>query len=127
MTIEKLMEVFSEILDQDMLIKVSGIHQTDHYPDVFTISQDHEKEIAKTEDGILTEEICQMFNCVNCGLSYDDHTSTKQLVLQLRKDVTQTEAQEQLVKIKPALEKYEVSQVAFADTEEGYKFIEERR
>jgi hypothetical protein len=82
-------------------------------------------KLADDNDGVMTEEMCKMHQCAakGCTLSYEDHDSDKRLVLQLKRDVTQIEANEQLLKIKPLLKKLGVKSIAFADTDEGYKFI----
>lgn len=126
---EQLLGVFQDILAEADIIKVSGIHEEDHKPHPFTVGPKHIEEANEKNEGVITEEICEMFPCEHqdCSLSYTDHTSTKTLVLQLKRDVLHSEAHAELAKIKPALMKHDVVRVAFADTEEHYKFIPDER
>ena len=125
MTKEELLEVFSEILAEDDIMKTGGIKEDNHQPHLFMIRKKHLDYASKHNDGVLSEEICQLIPCEHegCKLSYEEHTSDMQLVLQLKRDVTQQEARDQLVKLQQALTEHNVKQVAFAESEEGYKFI----
>lgn len=124
---EQLMGVFMDILAEKDILKVAGIHEENHKPHPFMVSPKHIREANEKNEGIITEEICEKYPCgkKNCKIPYSKHTSEKTLVLQLKRDVKTSEAHEELIKIKPALTKYDVLRVGFADTEEGYKFIQD--
>ena len=123
MTKEEILIVFSEILKEDDIMKAVGLHEENFSPHQFTVSEKHVNEANKT-DGVLTEAICQMYPCAvkGCHLPYEEHDSEKQLVLQLKRDVTPVEANNQLLKIKRKLKDLGIRTIAFADSEEGYKF-----
>ena len=116
MTKEELLIEFSEILKEDDLLKASGIYEENFRPHQFT-------------DGIMTEEICQMYPCgvKKCKLSYQSHDSDKQLVLQLKKNITHDETREQLLKINSKIQELGIKTVAFADSDEGYAFIKPKK
>jgi len=128
MTKEELLIEFSEILKEDDLLKASGIYEENFRPHQFTISTKHTKEADKA-DGIMTEEICQMYPCgvKKCKLSYQSHDSDKQLVLQLKKNITHDETREQLLKINSKIQELGIKTVAFADSDEGYAFIKPKK
>jgi len=124
MTKEEILIELAKILKEDDILKASGLHEENFRPHPFTIGKKH--EIASDEnDGVMTEEICKRFPCKakGCNLSYEDHDSDKQLVLQLKRDVMQTEVNEQLLKMRAKIKELGINTIAFADTEEGYKFL----
>ena len=114
-----------DILAEKDILKVAGIHEENHKPHPFMVGPKHIKKANLENEGVITEEICEEYKCEQkgCKLKYSEHISEKTLVLQLKRNVKNSEAQEELIKIKPALTKYDVLRVAFADTEEQYKFI----
>lgn len=127
MTIEKRLEIFQEILNQENLLKASGIHESNHRPHQFTVTEKHIKEAEETNEGILSEEICEKYPCGSkgCRLSYSDHDADRVLVLQLKQDAYESQVHAELVKLKVKLKELGVQGVAFADTEEGYKFLKD--
>lgn len=122
---EELLTVFSNILKEDDILKTGGIKESNHRPHQFTVSKKHVDYANEHNEGVLTEEICQMFKCgvKKCKLKYEDHTCDMQLVLQLKQDVTQQQAHDQLLKLQSALKEHGVKEIAFAEDEEGHKFI----
>lgn len=122
---EELLSIFSEVLNREGKLKVAGIHEEDHKPHPFTVSDEHTEYAKEHNEGVLSEDICDELGCKHpdCTLKYDQHESDKTLVLQLTSDITQDDAHEELKKIKLLLRSHAVAKVAFADSEEGYKFI----
>ena len=122
---EKLLTLFSDILAEDDIIKIGGIIEKNYKPHQFTISNKHIKDADENNKGILSEEICQKYKCGHkgCKLKYEDHTCDMELVLQLKKDITQIEAHDQLFKLKPDLLMHDVNHIAFAESEENFKFV----
>lgn len=125
MNIEEKMTAFAKILDIASIVKVIGIREENHKPDVFTVSPKHMKLAKETNDGVLTEVILETHRCRTCKSMYSKHTSDQTLILQLRRDTYTSEATAELVKIKNLLEELDVQQVAFADSEEQFKFIQD--
>ena len=123
---EEMLIEFSTILDKKNILKVAGIHEENYKPHQFTVGDEHVKEANNTNAGVITEEICEMYQCVfkDCELSYEKHDSDKQLVLQLTRHATPREANDELLKIKRKLEDLGIRTVAFADSEEGYEFVD---
>jgi len=122
---EELLTLFSEILAEDDIIKTGGIKEDNHSPHQFTVGSKHIREADKTNEGVLSEEICQKFKCAHkgCYLKYDEHKCDMELVLQLKQDITQEQAGEQLLKLQKAILEQGIKSVAFAEGEDGYKFI----
>lgn len=123
-TKEELLTEFSEILKEKDILKAAGIHEVNHKPHPFTVGPKHVDYASKHNQGVLSEEICEKIQCAHkgCTIPYSEHTSDKTLFLQLKRDVTQEEANEELLKIKQTLLDNKVDGVAFADTEEKYRF-----
>jgi hypothetical protein len=128
MTKEKILTEFSEILQEDDLLKVAGIHEENFSPHQFTVSPKHVKEADKV-DGVMTEEICQMYSCgvKGCKIPYEEHNSDKQLVLQLKQDVTHDDTRAQLLKMNAKIKELGIKTIAFADSDEGYEFIQNKK
>jgi hypothetical protein len=124
-TKEELLTLFGEILEKDGLLKAVGIHEVNHKPHPFTVGPKHVKEASDHNGGVLSEEICEKIQCAHkgCQLPYSEHESDKTLFLQLTRDVKNSEANEQLVKIKESLLENNVDGIAFVDSEEKYRFI----
>lgn len=127
MTKEELLTVFSDILKEKAILKTAGIHEVNHRPHPYTVGAKHVAYAADHNSGILSEEICMKIQCEHpgCHLPYDEHTSDKTLFLQLTRDTNNTEANEELLKIKPALLENKIDGVAFVDTEEKYRFLKD--
>lgn len=125
MNIEQTLKAFSKVLEGEDTIKAAGIHEDNHKPHPFHVDEDHKAYARDTNDGILSEDILEMFPCAHndCKVNYRDHKADRTLMLQLKKDITNIAANEELIKIKPLLMKHGVSKVAFVDTDKGYKFI----
>jgi len=102
MTIEDKMIVLSEILDVEGMLKVSGIHESNHMPHQFTVSQKHLDYANSKSDGVLTEDILEKYKCAvgTCKLKYSEHTADSQLVLQLKRDAKETDVHSELKKLK---------------------------
>ena len=125
MNIENTLIIFADILKEVNLIKPMGIHESKHDPHPFTVNNKHLDYSNRENEGVLTEEILAMFPCGadKCNLAYDKHTAHRELVLQLTKDVYKIEVNTELIKIKPFLLKHSIEQIAFADTDEKFKFL----
>lgn len=125
MTVEEKMTVFSDILDVKGILKVKGIHEVNHRPHPYTVGSKHVAFAAKHNGGILSEDILESLPCAHkgCNLSYTEHESDRTLFLQLTRNATNIEANEELIKIKDKLLELGVDGVAFVDTEEKYRFI----
>jgi hypothetical protein len=128
MTKEQILIEFSEILKEDDIIRAAGIHEENFSPHQFTISPKHVKASDKV-DGVMTEDICQKYPCAvkGCNLPYEEHNADRQLVLQLKRDITQDEAREQLLKLNSKIQELGIKTVAFADSDEGYEFIQNEK
>ncbi len=125
MTIEKTILAIAAVLKEKDYLKVAGIHEENHEPHPFTVDKQHTDYAKDTNDGILDEDILEMFPCGHpkCKLPYVEHKATRTVMLQLKRDLSQEKAEMELIKMKPVLTKYLVSQIAFVDTEKGYKFL----
>jgi hypothetical protein len=123
---EELLIVFSDILKEKDVMKARGFDERNHKPHHFTVGAKHQVAAEKENKGVMTEEILQRIPCEHlyCDLPYEEHTSEKTMVLQLTRDASTVEVNEELVKIKPTMEENNVKSVAFADTVEKYKFID---
>lgn len=124
-TKEELLTIFGDILGEDNLLKPVGIHEVNHKPHQFMVGPKHVKEASDHNGGALTEEICEKIPCAHkgCNIPYSDHESDKTLFLQLTRDVKNSEAAEQLVKIKESLLENKVDGLAFVESEENHRFI----
>ena len=122
---EELLTLFSDILKDKNVMKVRGFDERNHKPHQFTVGAKHQLAAEKENKGVMTEELLQRIPCEHlyCNLPYEEHTSEKTMVLQLTRDATTTEVNEELVKIKSAMQDNNVKSAAFADTVEKYKFI----
>ena len=127
MTKEELLIVFSDVLKVENLLKVSGIHEVNYRPHPFTVGPKHIADASENHGGLLGEATLQKIQCAhpNCKLSYEDHDSDKVLFLQLTRNATEHEANNELVKIKDLLKEHNVDGIAFVDTEEKYIFIKD--
>lgn len=125
MTKEELLIIFSDILKEKNILKTAGIHEVNHKPHMFTVGPKHVKHAADYHGGVMGEETLQKIKCANsgCNLPYEQHTSDKTLFLQLTRDATKVEVNDELIKIKDSLINNNIAGVAFVDTEEGYKFL----
>lgn len=124
MTTEYKLKKIQEVLDELNCLKAVGIHEHNHKPHQFELSKKHIEEGKKNNDEI-TEEILSMFPCgkKNCKLSYNEHKKIQRLVMQLKKDVTQKEIKNNLINLDPLFKKFNISEFAFADSKEKYKFL----
>jgi len=124
---EQLLTVFSDVLKEKDVLKARGFDERNHKPHQFTVGAKHQIAAEKENEGVMTEEILQRIRCEHlyCNLRYDEHTSDKTLILQLTRDATTEEVNEELIKIKLLLTEYEIKQAAFADTLEKFKFIQD--
>jgi len=127
MTIEKTITAIATVLQKNDFVKVAGIHEENHDPHPFTIDKQHTDFAKDTNEGILDEDILEMFPCAHpkCKLNYVDHKATRTLMLQLKCDLSETKAEAELIKIKPILKTHNVSQIAFIDTDKHYKFLKD--
>ena len=125
MNIETTLTIISKVLKKTDRIKAIGIHEDHHEPHPFTVDDEHTAYARDTNDGILDESILEMFPCAHpkCKLAYDKHKARRTLMLQLKHDITNENAEIELIKLKPLLVKHHIAQLAFVDTEKGYKFL----
>ena len=126
MTVEEKLTVFEEILKGEGILIAKGIHRENFDPHPFTIGPKHVAYAADNEGGMLGERTLQKIPCAikgGCSLSYEDHKSDNILFLQLTRNASEVEANEELIKIKEKLLELEIDGVAFVDTEEGYRFL----
>jgi len=125
MTIEKTIIAIADVLKEKDYLKVAGIHEENHDPHPFTVDKQHTDYAKDANGGILDEDILEMFPCAHpkCKLPYVKHKATRTLMLQLKRNLSNEKTEIELLKIKPVLAKHHVSQIAFVDTEKGYKFI----
>jgi len=128
-TKEELMTIFSNILSEAEILKVSGIHEVNHKPHPYTVGNKHVDYASKHNAGVLSEEICQKIKCAHpkCKLDYTEHTSDKTLFLQLKRDTLESEVQNELLKVKDSLLENKVDGIAFVDSEEKYKFLKDAK
>ena len=124
---EQLLTVFSDILKEKDILKARGFDEHNYRPHQFTVGYKHQNAAQKENKGVMTEEILQRIPCEHlyCNLKYEEHTSEKKLILQLTRDATTVEVNEELIKIKPAMQENDVKSAAFADTEEKFKFMKD--
>jgi len=124
---EQLLTVFSDILKEKDVLKARGFDERNHKPHQFTVGAKHQIAAEKENEGVMTEEILQRIRCEHlyCNLRYDEHTSDKTLILQLTRDATEQEVNEELLKLKPSITEHKVISLAFADTEEKFKFLKD--
>ena len=122
---EETLTKLSELLKVNDFLKASGIYESNHSPHQFEVTKEHLKYASQHNGGVLSEYILSGFNCgvKGCRKSYPNHTSDMQLVLQLKRDATEEEVKAELLNIKEDIIKLGIDTVAFADTEEGYKFL----
>lgn len=127
MNIEEKLTIFSDILAESGILVAKGIHQVNHRPHQFTIGPKHIARAHEVNGGILTEDVLEMHGCAHkgCGLPYSKHEADEVLFLQLTRNVSELEANDELLKIKPKLIELKVDGVAFVDTEEGYRFLKD--
>lgn len=127
MTVEEKLTVLQEILKDKGILIAKGIHRENHKPHPYTVGPKHVKDAADNHGGMMGEETLQKIGCAHpkCSLPYDEHTADEVLFLQLTRDATETEANDELIKIKPSLLILKIDGVAFVDTEEGYRFLKE--
>jgi hypothetical protein len=126
MTIEQKLTNIQKLLNLRGILKASGIHQENWKPHPFMVSKKHLKEKDKNE-GVLTEEILEKYKCgnKNCKLKYSQHKSDDQLILQLKKDAFESEIHKDLQDILPLIKEYNIKTIAFAESEEKYKFLKD--
>ena len=122
---EQLLTVLTEALGEDTMISPKGFIEENHKPHQFTVGAKHQLAAEKENKGVLTEEICQRIRCEHphCNLRYEEHTSDKILILQLKRDAEQVDVMNELVKIKALMLDNKIIATQFANTEEGYKFL----
>jgi hypothetical protein len=124
---EQLLTAFSDILKEKDIIKARGFDERNHRPHQFTVGAKHQLAAEKENKGVMTEEILQRIPCEHlyCNMKYEEHTTEKTVVLQLTRDATSVEVNEELVKIKSLMQDNNVKSAAFADTTEKFKFIQD--
>lgn len=124
---EEILTAFGKVLDEKNVLRARGFDERNFRPHQFTIGAEHTLLAEKENKGVLSEEILAKIPCehIGCMDTYEEHTSDKVLILQLTRDATAEEVNEELIKIKPLLTEYEIKQAAFADTLEKFKFIQD--
>ena len=124
MNIQKSIAVFSEIAKEKDLLTVVGIVEENHLPHPFNVDGEHTAYASDTNEGILEEFILEMFPCGldGCELSYAKHTHERKLMIQINKDLTHKEAEDELIKMKPLFQEHNVFRIAFVEGEGDQKF-----
>jgi hypothetical protein len=124
---EELLTVFSDVLKDKDILKTKGIHETNHRPHPYTVGPKHVQHAADNYGGIMGEATLEAIPCAHkgCALPYEDHDSDKVLFLQLTRNATEIEANDELIKIKDLLKEHGIDGVAFVDTEEKYRFLKD--
>lgn len=125
---EELLTLFGEILkDKNLLIPV-GMLEENHKPHPFQIGKKHTDAAAAENEGVLSEEICERYKCYHkkCKLKYTQHTAEMTLMLSLTRDGSQSQVNDELLKIKEALLENEIAGVSFVENEgeEKFKFLQ---
>jgi hypothetical protein len=122
--VQQTKDAFAKLLKEADVIGIIGIVEENHTPHPFHIDEDHKAYARDTNDGELDEYILEMFPCglKDCKLNYRDHHAERKLMLELNKDLTKAEAQDELVKIHPHFAEYGVARVAFVEGEGDKKF-----
>lgn len=124
MNIQKSIHVFSEILKEKDIITIVGIVEENHSPHPFNLDGEHTAYAKDTNGGVIDEYILTMFPCgkEDCNLLYEEHTFERKLMLQINRDLTQAEAEAELVKMKPKFKEHKIFRVAFVEGEGDKKF-----
>lgn len=122
---EELLTTLTEALGEDTMISPKGFVEDNYKPHQFRVGAKHQLAAEKENKGVLTEEICQRIPCehLHCDLKYEEHTSDKILILQLKRDSEQADVMNEINKLKSIIMDNNIKAVKFADTEEGYKFL----
>lgn len=127
MNVQQTKETFAKLLKEANVIGIIGIVEENHDPHPFHIDEDHKAYARDTNDGELDETILEMFPCSfkGCKLNYTQHKAERKLMLELKKDLTQQQAQDEVLKMKPLFEKHSVFRIAFVEGEgdKKYKFL----
>lgn len=128
---EELLTLFGEILKEKDLLKSVGLHEINHEPHVYMVGPKHIAKAADENGGVLSEDILETMPCAHkkCKLSYREHTSEQTLMLTLTRDVLNSEANDELIKLKNELIINQVKGVSFVENEVNeidtriYRFI----
>ena len=108
------------------LFTVKSAQRINHTPDVFCLGPSHVSFASDRYAGIIGEDCVNDKNfpvCCNCKQPYSKHKSNYVLLLSLKRDVTNKEANELLPLTKTLLEEGKFEGIAFVDTPEKYRFI----
>jgi len=124
---EDIITQISDILKESGVLRVGGIKEENFKPHQFRVGAKHIKAADEENEGVLTEEICQRIRCEQpyCNLKYEEHTADKELVLQLARDVTETEVKGELAKLAGAIKRCGIKQIAFAESAEDFKYYKD--
>lgn len=124
MNIQKSIHVFSEILKAVDILTIVGIVEENHKPHPFNLDGEHTAYAKDTNGGVIDENILEMFPCGKdgCNLRYNEHSYERKLMLQINRDLTQAEAEVELVKMKPNFKEHNIFRVAFVEGEGDKKF-----
>ena len=121
-----------ELIKQNLkgLFEFKDISHVNHKPHAFMLGPKHVEFAANKYGGMLGDSCINDKNfplCSNpgCTLSYKEHTSDKVLFLSLTRDMTNEEATEVLMGIKPILEEENIDGVAFIETDQKFRIKNE--
>ena len=121
-----------ELIKQELkgLFEFKSISHVNHKPHAFMLGPKHVEFAANKYGGMLGDSCINDKNfplCSNpgCTLSYKEHTSDKVLFLSLTRDMTNEEATEVLMGIKPILEEENIDGVAFIETDQKFRIKNE--
>ncbi len=124
---EQILTLFGDVLSEKNILKARGFDERSFRPHQFMVGAKHQIMAEKENEGILSEEILQKIPCehIGCMDTYEEHTSDKVLILQLTRDATHQEVNDELVLIKPLMYDHDIKQAAFADTLDKFKFVKD--
>jgi len=119
MTNEELKQKVNEILPNSVTCYL--VENVNYKPHMFMIT---EKHIANSK-GMYLDTNSAPCGIKNCKLTYEEHTSDKVIMLQLKNDILRNDVQQILKLIVDTLPENSFDGFTFIRTDENYKIIEE--
>ena len=125
---EEVIKRAKELLEEGNIFEVLEIRGANHKPHQFMVGPKHVAHAYDHYSGLLGEETLKEVNCAypGCRLSYDEHTYDKVMFLQLKRNMTNQEASDEVKKIIPLLEGNGIVGVSFVETKEKFRISEEK-
>lgn len=121
---EELKKKYEEkYFENNPLMRLHEIADINHKPHPFMIGPNHVAHAADHHSGKLREETLKAIPCAHkdCGLSYEDHTYDRVLVLQLKKTIKDTEARDFLTTLIDDFKADKIDGFMFIETEEQFR------